>query len=433
MTTTADVVVVGAGVIGSSIALELARAGHAVHVVDAAAGPGLGSTSASSAIIRFNYSTYDGVALAWESLHAWRAWAEHLDSRGEQLARLLTTGLVMLDVPVAPREPVLALFDRVGVPYEQWDSAELARRVPGLDPTSFWPPKRVDDAEFWTPGSGALGAFFTPDAGFVDDPQLAAINLAAAAQRHGAQLSFGRRVVSVVRTAERVGGVELDDGTSLLAPVVVNAAGPWSAALNRLAGVGGEWSVSTRGMRQEVHHVAAPEGYGMTSQLGPVIADLDLGTYLRATPGGGLLVGGTEPECDGFDWVDDPDAVSLNPTLRLFTAQVTRAARRLTGLTVPGSPRGVVGVYDVSDDWAPIYDRTELAGYYVAIGTSGNQFKNAPVVGRLMAVLIDAVEAGHDHDHSPVLVTGPRTGLTINLGSFSRVRRHGPSTGTVLG
>lgn len=433
MTTSADAVVVGAGVIGSSIALELARAGRAVHVVDAASAPGLGSTSASSAIVRFNYSTYDGVALAWEALHAWRAWADHVDAKAEQLARFVTTGLVMLDAPVAPRDRVLPLFDRVGVRYEQWDSAELTRRLPGLDPGVFWPPKRLDDEAFWEPAAETLGAFFTPDAGFVDDPQLAAMNLASAAQSHGAQMSFGRRVHAVLRSGERVEGVELDDGSRLHAPVVVNAAGPWSAQLNALAGVGADWSVSTRGMRQEVHHVAAPEGYGTVDELGPVIADLDLGTYLRATPGGGLLVGGTEPECDGFDWVDDPDTVDPHPTLRGFSAQVTRAARRLTTVHVPGSPRGIVGVYDVSSDWAPIYDKTELDGFFVAIGTSGNQFKNAPVVGRLMGALIDAVDSGRDHDHDPLLVTGSHTGLRIDLGSFSRLRALGATTGTVLG
>lgn len=433
MTTSADVVVVGAGVIGSSIALELTRAGRAVHVVDAASGPGLGSTSASSAIVRFNYSTYDGVALAWEALHAWRSWADHLGVRTDQLARFVTTGLVMLDAPIAPRDRVLALFDRVGVRYEQWDSTELTSRLPGLDPGVFWPPKRLDDEAFWEPPAGTLGAFFTPDAGFVDDPQLAAMNLASAAQSDGAEMSFGRRVRAVLRAGERVTGVELDDGSRLHAPAVVNAAGPWSARLNALAGVGAQWSVATRGMRQEVHHVAAPEGYGSADALGPVIADLDLGTYLRATPGGGLLVGGTEPECDGFDWVDDPDTVNPHPTLGRFTTQVTRAARRLNTLQVPGSARGIVGVYDVSSDWAPIYDRTELDGYFVAIGTSGNQFKNAPVVGRLMTALIDAVDSGHDHDHDPVVVTGPRTGLRVDLGAFSRLRALGATTGTVLG
>ena len=123
-----------------------------------------------------------------------------------------------------------------------------------------------------------------------------------------------------------------------------------------------------------------------------------------------------------MEWVDDPDTVVYTPTVERFAAQVTRAARRLPGLRVPGQPRGVVGVYDVSDDWAPIYDRTARRGFFVAIGTSGNQFKNAPVVGQLMATLIGAVEGGHDHDRDPVPMRLPRTGHTIGLEAFSRLR-----------
>jgi glycine/D-amino acid oxidase-like deaminating enzyme len=94
----------------------------------------------------------------------------------------------------------------------------------------------------------------------------------------------------------------------------------------------------------------------------------------------------------------------------------------------------VAGVYDVAQDWTPIYDRTELDGFYVAMGTSGNQFKNAPLVGRFLATLIEKVEAGHDHDNDPLTYVGEHTGNTINLGAFSRkrvVNEH--STGTVMG
>ena len=113
------------------------------------------------------------------------------------------------------------------------------------------------------------------------------------------------------------------------------------------------------------------------------MADLDLGTYFRGTPSGDLLVGGAEPECDPLDWLDDPDDYHPSATRALYEAQVYRAARRLPDLGVPNRPRGIAAVYDVADDWIPIYDKTALAGYYVAIGTSGNQFKNAPLVGQL--------------------------------------------------
>ena len=78
----------------------------------------------------------------------------------------------------------------------------------------------------------------------------------------------------------------------------------------------------------------------------------------------------------------------------LYEAQIYRAARRLPELGVPGRPHGIGGVYDVADDWIPIYDRTALPGYYVAIGTSGNQFKNAPLVGQYLTAIIETCESG---------------------------------------
>jgi sarcosine oxidase, subunit beta len=435
MTETADAIVIGAGVIGAAAAFELSRLGLKVVVADKAGGPGHGSTSASSAVVRFNYSTWDGVAAAWESKHCWERWAEHLEFTDDAgMAAFQRTGLLMLDVPVAPREHTTALFDSVGVPYEEWDAQALSSRVPGIDTGRYWPPKPVTDEAFFASADGRLGALFTPDGGFVNDPQLAAHNLASAARSLGARLMFGQAVTGIGRHGGRVGGITLADGTGVAAPVVVNAAGPWSGAVNRLAGVGADFTIAVRPLRQEVHLVPAPDGYNADGQLGPAIGDLDLGTYMRPAFGNGILVGGTEPQCDPLDWAQDPDAVNQHVTAAVFEAQVTRAARRLTGLAIPTAPKGVVGVYDVADDWTPIYDRTELDGFYVAIGTSGNQFKNAPLAGRFIAALVAGVEAGHDHDADPIQYHGEHTGVTINLGAFSRRRPvNADSSGTVLG
>ncbi|MER7579562.1 FAD-dependent oxidoreductase [Kitasatospora sp. NPDC097691] len=427
-----DAVVVGAGVIGSAIALELARTGRQVVVVDKAGAAGHGSTSASSAIIRFNYSTFDGVATAWEAQHLWTSWPDHLRATGHRpLAAFHRTGAVLLDSPdVAPSE-VAALFDRAGVPYERWDTPTLRGRVPGIDPGRYWPPKPVDDDAFFAGPSGELGALFTPDAGYVDDPQLAAQNLADAAVELGTDFLFHRTVVAVDRQADRVTGIRLADGARIAAPVVVNAAGPWSGGLNRLAGVGSDFTIGVRPLREEVHQVAVG---GHAAGPAPVVADLDLGTYLRPASGGHLLVGGTEPDCDPHEWIDDPDLADPRPTAQRFRAQVTRAARRFPEIGVPGRPLGVAGVYDAADDWTPIYDRTALDGYYVAMGTSGNQFKNAPLVGRLLTALIDLVEAGHDHDGDPVRYRCEHTGSVVDLGSFSRRRPVRPDPArTVMG
>ena len=429
-----DVVVVGAGVIGASVGHELARRGREVVVVEKGPGAGTGSTSASSAIVRFNYSTRTGVAAAWESKHLWEDWEGFLGGTdGGALARFHRTGGLCLDAPEQPAEQVLTLFDEVGVPYERWSAEELAARMPQLDTGRYHPPRRVSDEEFWADARGRLGGYFTPDAGFVDDPAFAAHNLMVAAERHGARFLFRREVVEVLREGgaggARVAGVALADGTRLEAPVVVNAAGPHPGRVDALAGVLGDFRVTTRPLRQEVHRLPAP-GDGRPV---PFVADLDLGTYLRRTPAGEVLVGSTEPECDPLEWLEDPDDLVEHVTTETYEAQAYRAARRVPGLTVPPTPRGVVGVYDVSTDWVPIYDRTSLGGYHVAIGTSGNQFKNAPVVGRFIATILEAGEAGHDHDADPVSCVLERTGLTVDLGHYSRLRRPAPTSGTVLG
>jgi len=432
---TADVVVIGAGVIGSSVAYGLARRGLRIVVVDKGGVVGHGSTSASSAIVRFSYSTFDGVAISWESLNYWNDWADHLEAKsGSALATLRNTGIVTLDAPAIPRDRSIRLYEQVEVPYEEWDTRELRNRVPSLDTGRYGPPRAIDDDEFLADASGQLGALYTPDGGFIDDPTLATQNLAEAATRQGVRFLFKRTVEKIHRAGGRVSGVSFADGDRIDAPVVVNCAGPWSSQVNAIAGVGSDFTISVRQMRQEVHHVDAPPGYNNGERLGPVVSDLDLGIYVRPALGNVMYVGGTEPECDPLEWLDDPDAVNPNRTASWFERNVIRAARRFPELRIPSQPKGIAGIYDVSSDWTPIYDRTELDGFYVAMGTSGNQFKNAPVVGKMMANLIAAVEDGRDHDASPLQYDCEHTGHVLNMAAFSRKRPiNADSTGTVMG
>src|SRR5690606_29198582 len=96
-TSGADAVVIGAGVIGSSVALELSRSGRTVIVVDKGPGPGAGSTSASSAIIRFSYSTLVPVLTSWEAAAKWRDWSGHLGvDDPDGMARFIPSGNLIL-------------------------------------------------------------------------------------------------------------------------------------------------------------------------------------------------------------------------------------------------------------------------------------------------------------------------------------------------
>ncbi len=428
-----DALVVGAGVVGCSIAHDLSRRGWRVLVVDKGPTVACGSTSASSAIVRFHYSTLDGVALSWESAQLWQRWAEHLGATDRtELARFHRTGMLVLDTPGADAGPIHRLFDKVGVPYETMDPATIGRRFPALDLGRYFPPKRVDDDDFFADAHGEVSGYFTPDGGYVDDPSLAARNLMDAARRHGARFCFHSEVVAIDHDGDRVGAVHLADGSTVRAGVVVNAAGPHSSMLNRLAGVEDSQSIRTRPLRQEVHVV--PAGTGLLQGDGvPCVGDTDLGTYFRPQVGGTILVGGIEPECDPLVWVDDPDHFDERPSVHAFQAQTWRLARRIPELGVPGRPVGLAALYDVTSDWVPVYDRSDLDGYYQAIGTSGNQFKNAPMVGLLMGELIEACESGHDHDAAPVHVRGPVTGNVIDVGHFSRRRVPLATSHSVMG
>jgi len=289
-------IVIGAGVIGCSIALELARQGYEVIALDKAQSPGQGSSNASSAVVRFNYSTFDSVALAWESFHCWKNWPEHLGNKQERYSEMIDVGVVMLDAPVISGEKTSQLFEAVGVPYEVWSSDELAHNVNGIDVGKYWPPKRLADEAFWEDPKDSLGAIFTPNGGYIDDPLLATQNLAQAALNTGVTFRFKTTVTAILREGDKTLGVEINNSEKIFADIVINVGGPWSNQINALAGVGQDFTISVRAMRQEVHQINTP----MNLLPGPIIGDLDLGTYMRSTPTGSTLIGGTEPECDGL-------------------------------------------------------------------------------------------------------------------------------------
>lgn len=447
---------IGAGVMGSSIALQLARAGYEVHIIDRNSGPGLGSTSASSAVVRFNYSTLDAVLLSWESYFLWKDWKSLIDGTDgygknpfvdsrDHYAEMVNRGYVMLDVPILSNAKTEKLFQEAGIPYEIWSPSQLKSNMPGIDAGQYWPNKPVKSDEFWNDASRELGGIFSNSGGYISDPLLATENLAFAAKREGAIFHLRKAVIEITKDSHngRVNGVVMRDfdstsktvsgvPESLSADVIVNVAGPWSTLINRLAGAGNDFTVEIKPLRQEVHQISTPKDI----LPGPILGDLDLGTYMRSGPGGVTLVGGTEPECDPMYWVDPEkiDEVNMTRTVEVFESQTYRLARRFPAAQIPSTPTGVVGIYDVTTDWTPIYDKTDVPGFYVAIGTSGNQFKNAPGVGFVMTHLINQVEAGANHDENPVVYFCQKAKGSISLGTFSRKReKNADSSGTVMG
>ena len=428
-----DAIVIGAGVIGSSVGLELARGGRQVVVVDKGLGAGAGSTSASSSIIRYSYSTRDAILTAWEAAQMWFDWERHLGTVDpDGMARFVECGNLILRTTGYDGTAITPWWDEFDIPYEDLDAAALRQRFPVLDVGKYYPPKLIDDPAFADEAIGELTALYSPNCGFIDDPMLSAKNLAYAARQHGAEFRFRSEVVSINQADNAVSGVTLASGESLTAPVVVNVGGPHSSIINTMAGVTDDMTIGHRALRQEVFTAHAPVGLRLEDGA-PFVSDLDVGQYFRPQIGGTLLIGGSEPECDELHWIDDPDTNSEYPTVEVWETAMMRVARRVPEFGVPSQPVGLAALYDASDDWVPIYDRSNLYGFFMACGTSGNQFKNAPIAGQYMRAIIDATMGGHDHDAEPVQFAGEHTGQMINLGAFSRRREKAITSGTVMG
>jgi sarcosine oxidase subunit beta len=436
MTERYDAIIIGAGVIGANIGFELSKAGYSTVNIDKLPVAGYGSTANSCAIIRTHYSTWAGVAMAYEGFFYWRNWENYLETDDERgLAGFVECGGVYLGGDDRYTEKVLPLFEEIGVPYEIWDNETVAKHIPGIDLGRHAPAKRADDEAFWDEPTEMLdGAVYSPAAGYVTDPQLATHNLQRAAEAKGGVFRFNTEIVDIRSGDGRITGVTLGDGSRVDAPIVVNVAGPHSFVINEMAGVADSMEIKTRALRHEVQHLPTPAGLDFEEERGFLVGDDDMGTYFRPEVGDNLLLGSQDPDCDPQEWVDDPDVYDRNLTDDQWQTQVYRLAKRLPDLGIPNSKRGIVDLYDVSDDWIPIYDRTDLDGFYVAIGTSGNQFKNASVAAYCMAELIAQVEKGQDHDADPVVVTGIHTGLELDLGAFSRNREiNRDSSFSVLG
>ena len=428
-----EAVVIGGGVIGCAVAWELVRAGARATVVEGNGDVGHGSTSASCGIVRRFYSTPTMTAMAHEGAATWADWGAHLGLGGDvQLARFHRPGMLFVPSGIDERvEGIVGHMRAIGVPVELLTPEEVAARFPYLDTSSHRPIRRPGDDDFFdASGRPIPGAVFEPDAGYVVSPMLATQNLRRVGERDGVAFRFGSRVAAVRRD---VGGrrfkLELADGSPLEADVVVNAGGPHSGAIHRI--VGCELPIETRPLRREVCAVRNPEAEGPPV---PVVGDVDSGIYFRTEAGEhDLIVGSLDPECDELEWLDDPDDLDVTSTPEAFERQVLRLMKRFPAVEL-GPRRGVAGLYDVTPlDWNPVLDRTDMDGYYVAIGTSGSSFKTAPVIGALVARLVDACEGGLDHDRTPLRWTLPRIGQEVDVAFFSRLRGAHATSATVLG
>jgi sarcosine oxidase, subunit beta len=354
---TADVIIIGAGVIGAATALELSLLGVSDVLVLDRATAGSGMSCRSSALVRMHYTFAPEVQLAVRSDAMFRAWPE-LTGRPACIRRTGFARIVRPGEDSALRAN-LAMQRALGARAEEIDAAGLKELAPGL---------RVDDIAC---------AAWEPDGGY-GDGAIVAGDLLAAARARGVRYRPGTPVHALLRDGDRVTGVSAGaDGEREYAGTVILAAGIWSPALARTAGL--RLPIET-----ELHRVAV---LAHAPWQGAPFACIDsvTQTYFRPEAAGAMTLVGSFAGPRGAD----PDHIPDTAGLQDLAPQVEAASHRLPALADAGIARGVTGVYDMTADARPLLGHLPgLDGLIVAAGFSGMGFKIAPAVGESLAGLI---------------------------------------------
>jgi sarcosine oxidase subunit beta len=334
---TADVVVVGGGIVGTSTLYHLAAGGCRRALLLERATLGSGSTGAAAGGIRAQFSDELNVRIALECI---AHFGRFKDEIGADIGYRQTGYLFLLREPeVAGFTDAVALQHRLGVPSRLISPSEAAAIVPQLSLDGL-------AAASWNPIDGCA------------DPGAAVQGYADAARRHGAELRQGVEVRRVVAQAGRISGVETDRGR-IAASTVVCAAGVWSRELAATVGV----DIPVRAERRYVYMTAGDDDLPM--QL-PLTIDFATGFYFHRERRG-LLLGGP--------WAN---AEELAPV----------ALTRVPALADVPLRSGWSGDYEMSPDHNAIVGATpDPEGFLYATGFSGHGFQQGPFVGRYLADL----------------------------------------------
>lgn len=383
------VVVIGAGIVGSSIAYQLARHGVDVVALDKGAGPAEGSTGASSSICRCRYTYPEVVRLAFHGQEAYGNWGEFTGLK-ETLATLHRTGVLWMMGETA--EKVTADAEKLvsqGVEAVALGPEELEQMFPAVS-TCAEPFDLTGEIEHeCRPGEAFL---FESRGGYVD-PVGANQDLVEATRARGGEVRYRAEVKTPLIAGERVVGVRLADGSEMGADLVINAAGPWCNSLNTMAGAELAWTlIPTR-----IQTVYRP----WPADLGPlpVGADASTGIYFRPESAGQqLLIGSVAPE-DEEEEVDDPDVFKRTPDAEFTQMKLAAFHHRIPSLEARGDVSGIAGLYTINrEDVHPIVGPTGVDGWWVANGFSGHGFKLAPAIGSMVAQAISGEKTGFDTD-----------------------------------
>lgn len=374
MSTTTDVIVVGGGINGASIAFNLAKRGVRATLVEKTSIAG-GPTGRSSAIIRQHYSNKVTARMALRSLRVFQNFDDVVGGECDFRQTGMMLGARAKDLESLKAN--VALQQSVGINTRLISAEEIKEIEPLISL------ERI------------VAAAYEPESGYAD-PASTATAYAQRAKELGASLMLNTRALSINIERGRVTGLTTDKGT-LSAGAVVVAAGPWSPQLINPSGI----ELPVQASRHQVCVYKWPPGF----DYGVVYADFVGCIYMRPETGDLMLVGSIEEE-EAEDRVPDPDHYDESVDFETVSRFAERVAHRYPRMEEGEYASGYSSLYDITPDWHSILDELPSAsGLYCAAGSSGHGFKLGPAVGEMMAELI---------------INGKKPGDDIDLFSYRR-------------
>jgi sarcosine oxidase subunit beta len=358
MTRTCDLLIIGGGVMGMSLAYALARraVGHVMVLEKSYLGSG--SSGKSGAIIRQHYSNPLTVQMSQHSLRVF----ERFDEIVGGPPVFTRTGMVL----------VVEQKDRAGLEANLQMQQGLGidtRIVSGQELMELDPNVRLNDNEV---------AAWEAEAGYVEAVQVVA-SYADAARREGAEICEGVEVRAIVTEGGHVAGVDTNEGRYETRCLVL-ATGPWAAQLGRTVGL----NLPVQACRTQVALFRKPAEFGRRVAT---YGDFVQGIYFKPTHGEMLHVGSIAGE--EIHQPVDPDNYNEAADGNWLPMIRQRLSRRYPAMHRGYGRGGYGALYAITPDWHPILDRLPgVEGAYCTIGFSGHGFKMAPIVGQLLSELI---------------------------------------------
>ena len=348
----ADIVIIGGGVMGASIAYHLAARGlKNILLLEKDEFFGQGATGRCAGGVRYQFATEVNIRLSLASLPL----LERFETEIGQAIGYSKCGYLFL---LTKEEDIIAFQRNVSLQHSlnvktEWLSGDdIRRRLPMM---------RLDDV---------IAGTYNPDDGVVD-PNSVVMGYISAARRLGVDALNGIEVTGIQVQSSRIKGVITTAG-NIAAPLVVDAAGPWAGLIAEMAGVEIPLTPIRRQWFTTTPITEIPEGY-------PFVIDFAQSLYFHRE-GRGLLIGMSNPdEPAGFDQNIDPDWETTN---------IEAAIARLPLLEKAQLASHVAGLYEVTPDAHPIYGSTPVEGFFICTGFSGHGFMHGPISGVLMSEII---------------------------------------------